>query len=308
MIPDRCNVARTAMSDGMLPMPTARAERAASYCLDQVRRFDRDRYFTALFAPAGRRADLFALYAFNLEVARIRELIREPMMGLVRLQWWRDAVAEIYAGGERRHQVVQPLADAIRRQGLSRAHFDRLLDAREQDMSTEAPADLRTLVAYADATAGSLGLLAVEVLTGPAAPADATVGAAAAGAWSAHALVGLIRAVPYHVRHGRLYLPQTLLAEHRVAPHDLLHLRPGPGLAGVARQVAAEAERLLDEARRVVARPPGPLAAAFLPAILARADLRRLRRANYDPFDARLQRSTPGRVWRLLWTRVSGRY
>ncbi len=283
-------------------MPTAETEEGARYCLDRVRRFDRDRYLTALFAPAARRADLLALYAFNVEVAGIRELIREPMMGRVRLQWWRDAIAEIYAGSERRHQVVGALAAAVRRRGLTRHHFDRLLDAREQDMSADAPADLPALVAYADATAGSLGLLAVEILGAPGMPPRASPDvAAAAGAWTAHALAGLLRAVPYHARRHRIYLPQALLAEHGVAPHDLLDLRPGPGLPAVARDVASAAERSLEDARRVVPRPPRLLASAFLPATLARADLAQLRRANYDLFDPRLTQTGPGRIWRLLW-------
>jgi phytoene synthase len=291
-------------------MPTDSTERA-SYCLDQVRRFDRDRYLTALFAPAARRDDLLALYAFNVEVARIRELIREPMMGRVRLQWWRDAVAEIYAGSERRHQVVEALAAAVRRHGLSRGHIDRLLDAREQDMSADAPPDLHALVAYADATAGSLGLLAVEILGGPGTRPrrlDRDVAVAAACACTAHAITGVLRAVPYHARNHRNYLPQTLLAEHQVAPHELFDLRPGPGLAAIARDVAAAAERLLDQPRRVIARPPRELASAFLPATLARTYLHQLRRANYDLFDAHLQEPPPGRIWRMLWANLRGRY
>jgi phytoene synthase len=285
------------------------AEAGAGFCLDQVRRFDRDRYLMALFAPAGRRSDLFALYAFNVEVARIRELVREPMMGAIRLQWWRDVVAEIYAGSGRRHQVVQALAAAVQRRGLSRGHFDRLLDAREQDMSPEPPADLAALIAYADATAGSLGRLTVEVLAGPTKPdADAAVPDAAAGCWTAHALAGLLRAVPHHARHRRIQLPQALLDEHRVAAHDLLDLRPGPGLPAVARAVAAEAQRILDDSRRLVARPPGGLVPAFLPTVLARADLRRLRRADYDPFDPRLSQPAPGRIWRLLWASLLAYY
>ena len=99
---------------------TVAAESDAAYCLEQVRRFDRDRYLAALFARSGPRADLLALYAFNLELAKIRELVREPMMGLIRLQWWRDCIAEIYAGNVRRHQVAQPLAAAVARHGLPR--------------------------------------------------------------------------------------------------------------------------------------------------------------------------------------------
>lgn len=281
----------------------AGVEEGAGYCLDQVRRFDRDRYLMTLFAPSARRGDLFALYAFNVEVARIRELVREPMMGAIRLQWWRDAIAEIYAGSERPHQVVQALAGAVRRHGLARRHFDRLLDAREQDMSPEPPADLPSLVTYADATAGSLGRLTVEILGGPP-----DFEAAAAAGWTAHALAGLLRAVPHHARHRRLHLPKTLLDEHRIDAHDLLDLRPSPGLPAVARAVAAEAERILGDTRRIARRPPGLLASAFLPATLARADLRRLRRAGYDPFDPRLSQPAPDRVWHLLWASLHRRY
>ena len=69
-----------------------------------MRHHDRDRFQTALFAPAERREALFALYAFNYEIARVREAVREPMLGQIRLQWWREAIAAAYAGEPpRRH-------------------------------------------------------------------------------------------------------------------------------------------------------------------------------------------------------------
>src|SRR5579872_6213314 len=96
-----------------------------------VREHDRDRYQTALFAPADRRAALFALYAFNYEVARVRESVTQPMLGQIRLQWWREAVEAAFAGAPpRHHEVAGPLAAAIGEFGLTRRHFDRLIDAR----------------------------------------------------------------------------------------------------------------------------------------------------------------------------------
>src|SRR5580693_257809 len=81
-----------------------------------VRRHDRDRYQTALFAPADRREALFALYAFNYEIARVRESVTQPMLGQIRLQWWREVVDAAYAGlPPRSHVVAEPLATAIRR-------------------------------------------------------------------------------------------------------------------------------------------------------------------------------------------------
>src|SRR5882724_1426131 len=126
---------------------------------------DHDRYLTTLFAPAARRGGLVALYAFNLEVAKTREVVREPMLGQIRLQWWREAIDEIYGGGRvRRHEVVQPLADAVRRFDLTRYHFDRLLDGRAADLDEAPPASLAALESYAEATSSRLIYLALETL------------------------------------------------------------------------------------------------------------------------------------------------
>ncbi|MCH9020134.1 MAG: squalene/phytoene synthase family protein, partial [Proteobacteria bacterium] len=104
-----------------------------SYCAGQARRYDRDRYLCALFAPAARREALFALLAFNAEVARIRETVSEPMLGLIRLQWWRDAIAGIYAGAPPRHAVVEALSLAVERHGLGRGEFDFLIGGAGND-------------------------------------------------------------------------------------------------------------------------------------------------------------------------------
>ena len=129
---------------------------ALSYCARELRRHDRDRYLACLFAPAARREALFSLYAFNLEVARTAEAVSEAMLGRIRLQWWREALEEIYDGRPRRHEVALPLAAAVQTHGLSRTHFDRLIDAREFDLDKEAPQDLARLEAYAEATSGGL--------------------------------------------------------------------------------------------------------------------------------------------------------
>src|SRR5436309_10149749 len=91
-----------------------------------VRRHDRDRYQTALFAPAGKREALLALYAFNYEIARVRETVTEPMLGQIRLQWWREVLDAAYVGrSPRNHPVVLPLSTAIHEFGLTREPFDR---------------------------------------------------------------------------------------------------------------------------------------------------------------------------------------
>jgi NADH dehydrogenase [ubiquinone] 1 alpha subcomplex assembly factor 6 len=118
-----------------------------------VRRHDRDRFQTALFAPAAEREALFALYAFNYEIARVRESVSEPMLGQIRLQWWREAIDAVYgAATPRRHEVVEALGVVVRARALSRNHFARLIDSRERDLDDAPPKTLAALEEYAEGT------------------------------------------------------------------------------------------------------------------------------------------------------------
>jgi phytoene synthase len=278
-----------------------------SYCGALLRRHDPDRYLTALFAPASARESLFALYAFNLEIARTREAVREPMMGRIRLQWWRDAVAEAAAGKPYRHEILEPLAEAIRERSLSPAWFERLIETREQDLEGAPPADMQALLAYAEGSSAALTWLALETLGGAAgrAPAAIEAGRKLGVAW---ALTGLLRAVPHHARQRQLHLPADLLARHEVRAEDLLELRQPPGLTSVVREIAEEAARQLEAARQAGRGLPRSMLPALLPGTLADLYLKRLERAGYDPYAPSVQTAPPGRVWRLTWRRMRGRF
>ena len=280
------------------------SETGISYCARLLRQQDPDRYLTALFAPAERRESLFALYAFNLELARARESVREPIMGQMRLQWWRDCLPEIMAGQARAHEVARPLAAAVAAHGLDRQLLERLIDAREQDMKPDPPADLPALLDYAQETSSTLVELALEVLGRPDS-ATREAGRALGIAW---ALLGLLRAVPFHAAQRRLYLPASLMEEAGLRPGQLFEGGSSPELREVVRRLAEEAERWLKEARRrqdAVTRQYQP---ALLPAVLARGHLHRLAAAGYDTFDARVHLPPPGRIWSLAWWRIIGGY
>jgi NADH dehydrogenase [ubiquinone] 1 alpha subcomplex assembly factor 6 len=255
------------------------AREAAERCAAAVRAGDRERYLADLFAPPGARAALFALHAFNLEVARIPEIVSEPLLGRIRLQWWRESLDGIYGGAPRRHDVVLALDDAVKTHAIPRGALDALLDAREQDMAEDPLPDMAALVAYARATSGGLARAAMVACGG-----DAAAQEAAAAAGTAQALAGLLRAVPFHASQRRVYLPQDALAAEGLRAGDVVEGRDRPALMKVCRVVAAEAGSHLAKARVKVARDRR---AALLPAALAALGLRRLARAEHDPYAIR---------------------
>ena len=262
------------------PNPLSRVDEQTSHCVSEARAHDYDRYLCALFAPRDARPALLALTAFNLEVARVAEAVSEPMLGEIRLQWWRDAITDLYDGIRRDHPVVRALAPAIERGLLSRQRFERIFETRIADLGGDAPADLAALVALARATAGELHHLWREALgeTG-----DSTT-RAVEHSGAAFALVGLMRAMPFHAARGRLYLPSDLVRDAGADVNDVLAGRFTPALASVVMSVLDCAEHHLREARilrRQVLRRALP---ALLPATLAGMYLRRLRRVGGNPF------------------------
>jgi phytoene synthase len=128
------------------------------YVLDMVRRADRDRFLGALFAPEPARADLLALLAFDHELARTRTVTREPILARIRLEWWREAVAEAAGTAKPRAQpIVESLSETVRRRGLAPQGLVALIDAREEEI--EGPLDvLRAGHALADLELAVLGI------------------------------------------------------------------------------------------------------------------------------------------------------
>lgn len=258
----------------------------------------------ALFAPAAARDALFALYAFNYEIARVRESVREPMLGQIRLQWWREAIDAAYGDTQpRRHEVVEPLTAAIRVHGLGREHFTRLIDTRERDLDDAPPTTLIALEDYAEGTSAPLIRLALEALDA----ATPLTFAAATEVGTAYALAGLIRAMPVHAHVGRRMISDDIAAETGLAAADYAALRATPALRRAVEAMARAAVGHLDAARAMRRDIPKSALPALLPARIARHALKRLERAGFDPFSGAGE-SDPLQSWRLAFTAMTGRF
>ena len=231
-----------------------------------MRRHDPDRYFAALFAPPRTRRFLFALYALNVELARVGETVREALLADIRLAWWRETVEGARAGTPRRHAVARALAETFAAVALPLEFFTRMIEARAFDAGPERFADLAALEAYAAATAGTLMQLAARAL-------GEAQDAAALHAGIAVALCGVMRSVKFHARRGKLYLPDDLLHEAQLSPAEALAGRDGAKLAAIKARLGARARELLNKARATAS--PRAALPAFLPAALVPLYLRR---------------------------------
>ena len=137
---------------------------AFAHCEALVRSADRDRFLAALFAPAEHRGALYALYAFNIEIARVREIVREPLAGEIRLQWWNDAIEGKAAGEVAANPVAAALLESVARYRLPAELLTGLIEARRFDLYDEPMLTLADFDDYARATSAALIELAARVL------------------------------------------------------------------------------------------------------------------------------------------------
>lgn len=244
-----------------------------------VREGDRDRYLSVLFAPEAKRPALFALYAFNVEIARVRDLIHEPLPGEIRLQWWRDAIlGEAPAAG---NPVAEALVRTIREYELPPAAFDNMIEARLFDLYDDPMPSRTDLEGYCGETASALIQLAGLVLDRDAALATADL---AGHAGCAQAIAGLLRSLPIHLARGQCYVPRDVLSAAGTSPEEFVAEKGGAAAKRVIAAMTALAREHLAKFEPGAREMPPSLRPAYLPAALASSYLAVLSKASADPF------------------------
>lgn len=263
-----------------------------------VRTSEPDRYIAALFAPAEKRAHLFALYALNHELGHIAEAVREPMMAEIRLQWWRDALEEARAGKPRGHDVLQGMADVFAHTEIPPELLDAVIDARSFDASSETFADMGALESYADATSGNLMRIAASILGEPADELSREAGIA-------YALAGILRAVPFHAARRKLFLPLEVLAAEKLDAEDVFAAREIPKIKRVFETIADAARTHLANTKHLP--KPRKALAAVMPAAAVPAYMKIMTKRDFNPFRDRTEIPMHRRQLAMLRVSLRGR-
>ncbi len=270
---------------------------AYAHCFDAARRDDR--WLASLFWPASARPHVHALIAFDLEIARIHEVVTQPTLGEIRFQWWRDVITNEAPAG---NPVAEALVDTIRRFNLDKQRLLALIEARSFDLYDDPMPNEAALENYLRDTTASIFAAVARVLAPGRLPP-----ACVEEAGRAYGLTQLLRALPFQVMRGKLYLPLDLLERLKLPSETVLAHRNSPGLGLVLQTLRARVRSHLEAMRGDLASAGAKAgkssetgAAAFLPASLCEPYLRRMERPGFDPFAAPLDLPPWRRQW-ALW-------
>jgi phytoene synthase len=269
-------------------------DEAFAYCLTTLRELDRDRYLACLLMPETIRRDMAPLHLFNAEVARVRDLVREPLPGEIRLQWWRD-LFEKSAKGEDAGPLAAALFDVASRYKLPRSVLSSMCEARTFDLYDDPMPSRNDFEGYAGETASALIQLGLMI----SAPAEAQAHAEAAGhAGVAQAVAGSLLLMPRHAARGQVYLPLDMLAAAGLDRETFLARQDGKRLEAAIEIFATFGLEHLEKAQTAAPRTAGAFW-PFLPVALARGVLTRARKQKARLFDNPIAPGPLATQWRL---------
>jgi len=266
---------------------------AAQFCADLVRRHDFARYASTLFVPAHHRRGLLAVFAFNVEISRVRELVSQPLPGEMRLQWWTDMLAGGDHGGVEGNPVAAELKLAIRNWGLPVERLSRLVDEHQFDLYNDPMPTMAALEGYLNDTSSALFSLASAVVGWQSMEIEHL----ARHAGLAQGIARLITALPLDASRRQLFVPLQLLERHGSSIEKVFSGKQTPGLRAALGQLIGEARAHLETALALLSSVPPEVRLVFLPLALVVRDLDRMSRADHNPFIPR-----PTSRLRALWT------
>lgn len=201
-------------------------------CLDIVKKHDPDRFLAGLIAGGARKHDLWPLFAMNYEAAKTAEVVSEAMIGKIRLEWWREAIEEIYAGEQlRKREVVEPLAHVIQKHDLSKDDFLAMINVREFDLEYKIPSDWESFEIYARKCNEPLNKVALQILDQKE---EADILKKIAFYYGA---VGLLRTIPFQLSRRILFLPQSEMEKYNLSMQTILDFKREEELQAVVSNI-----------------------------------------------------------------------
>jgi phytoene synthase len=266
---------------------------AAAFCAELVRSHDFVRYASTLFAPAIQRRALLAVYAFNVEISRVRGQVSQPLPGEMRLQWWTDMLAGESHGGVEGNPVAAELQLAIQHFRLPVERLSRLIDEHQFDLYNDPMPTVAALEGFINDTSSALFSLGAGI-AGWQSP---EIEHLARHAGLAQGIGQVIAALPLDASRRQLFVPLQVLERHGSGMEEVFAGKWTPKLRAALDQLIGEAREHLKTAFALLAKAPAEVRPCFLPLALVARELTRMSRADFDPF-------TPHVTSRLrtLWT------
>uniref|UniRef100_UPI00398F0F61 NADH dehydrogenase (ubiquinone) complex I, assembly factor 6 isoform X1 n=2 Tax=Pristiophorus japonicus TaxID=55135 RepID=UPI00398F0F61 len=256
------------------------------YCVQLVRNRDYEGFLSSLLLSSEFRRSVFALRAFSVELAQVQDFVSQKTIGMMRMQFWRQLIEDIYNDNPAHQPIAIELWKAVRKYKLTKRWFLRIIDEREKNLNEKAYRNIQELESYAENAQSSFIYLMLEILG----VKDIHSDHAASHIGKAQGIVTCLRATPYHSVRRKVYLPLDICLLHGVSQEDFIRGSREKNVRDAVFDVASQAHVHLEHARSFSKNVPLKACPAFLQTVVLDDYLDRIRQVDFDVFHPSLQK------------------
>ncbi|KAL3858745.1 hypothetical protein ACJMK2_008999 [Sinanodonta woodiana] len=277
---------------------------SADYCVNLVRKNDYENFLCCLLLPERLRPAGFAIRAFNVEIAQVRDVVSDKYRGIMRMQFWKDAIDNIFKGNPPHAPVALELAKVIEKHKLNKIWFTRLMEARAEQLEADGFRSVKAVEDYGENTVSALLYLLLQCAGVKNIHADHV----ASHLGRAQGVVTLLRSTPYHSSKERVYFPVELLIKHGVSEESVIRGQQEKPLKDLVFDLASVAHHHLLTARNMKKDVPKEAIPIFLNSLICDQYLKKLQLADFSIFDKSLQKKNGLLPWQLFIQKMKKTY
>ncbi|XP_055943348.1 NADH dehydrogenase (ubiquinone) complex I, assembly factor 6-like [Argiope bruennichi] len=256
------------------------------YCQEVVRKYDYENYLCTLLLSEPVKSAAFAVRAFNVEIAQVRDSVSTSTIGEMRMKFWKDALDKTYNNNPPEQPVIQELAKVINRVKLSKSWLLRLIASRESLLTDKPFVSVKDLENYCDQAVVSIYYLILQA----SGISDVHCDHAASHIGKSQGIGNFLRGIPFNASRGRLFLPLEIMSKHKISQEMLFHADQKKKLQDAVFELSTVAHQHLKLARKLSPDLPKQVKRIFLPAVATETYLKTLEETDFDVFHPKNQR------------------
>ncbi|XP_003241409.1 NADH dehydrogenase (ubiquinone) complex I, assembly factor 6 isoform X2 [Acyrthosiphon pisum] len=263
---------------------------------------DFENYLCTLLLHKSIRRTGFAVRAFNIEVATLQDQISDMKIGEMRFKFWESSLTEIYKNKIPKHPVLIELYTATKTQKLSIIYLKRLISSRENYMLNSSLKTIEDLETYAENSVSPVYYLFLEAMG----IKDMKVDHAVSHLGKCQGIINIIRGIPYNTKSGRISIPQDILLKYKVSYENIIRNSSEQNVRDAIYELASRANSHLMKAKSLEKEGNKRIKSVCLPFVPLHLYLEKLRLADFNVFDKKLQERNNLLPMKLLWRKMVG--
>ena len=249
-------------------------------CLQKVKKYDKDRFLSTLLMPKNIQRKLLPIYSFNIEISKIQNISPEPMVRMIRLQWWYDEIKDLYDNIEKKQSniILNELRLTILEQHIPERLLIQYLECHREYIEKNIHESIIDIENAAYNKTGSMLKIILIAINYYKRNTEEIIKHASIGLY----ITNILKNESFCIQKKITYLPQNLLNESGINAYNIMEDKHTQVVQEIVKLLVEKAESHIDQVRNLLSSQHNSMKSILLPITSADCYLKRIRKHKFN--------------------------